>query len=57
MMSLSWLPGLPALALLGLLGSVLKRPPRPLWRVTLIADCVLAMVYLAWAAWKTLSII
>ena len=57
MMSLSWLPGLPALALLGLLGSVLKRPPRPLWRVTLIGDCVLAMVYLAWAAWKTLSII
>ena len=57
MMSLSWLPGLLALALLGLLGSVLKRPPRPLWRVTLIADCVLTMVYLAWAAWKTLSII
>lgn len=57
MMSLSWLLGLPALALLGLLGSVLKWPSRLLRRVTLIADCVLTMVYLAWAAWKTFSVI
>ena len=55
--SLTLLLGLPVLAVLGLLGILLKWPPRAMWRGVFIGGSVLAVVYLAWAAWKTLSII
>lgn len=57
MVSLSLLLGLPVLALLGLVGARLRWSPRLLWRGVFVMGSMLTVVYLAYAAWKTLSVI
>ncbi|EYB69586.1 hypothetical protein DEIPH_ctg004orf0107 [Deinococcus phoenicis] len=57
MIRLSLLIGLPALALLGLLGFRLRWMAPALWRGMFAVGSVLAGLYLVWAAWKTFSVV